>query len=151
MFDEAKDERMVRIMANAGLYGFFTYFFLGLLLMALSNSVTHPLLEDVDFILVVPWLLSITVFLLVLLLNGYFRTIREEATRTMEATKDARIEVIVSTIFFFVLIFLMQHFNIFDNDTETVASDVFASASIALLWGVATWLLQARRGRNREE
>jgi cation transport ATPase len=151
VFDENKDERLRRIAIEAGAWAFAVWFFLALLLTALTMFGKYEFLLDADILLTGPWAASTLVFIIVLGVQGYFRTLREERNRTHEERRSALVTLLSTGVLIAAMTFAGRHFNVFDDHSASITSDAATALLQALGVVVILWLMEYRRGRTRHE
>jgi membrane protein CcdC involved in cytochrome C biogenesis len=151
MFDVRSDERLNAIQHRAGFIAFWSYCGMTLILAILLKSIDDEALHDPYFVLAVPWLISMTLYVLLHFGKGFFRTIRDEANKTPKQTRETRLRLLLGTVLFAPTMFLIKHFNIFDDDAATIGSDLLESCVIAVIFGLTLWFTQARKVRGLDE
>ncbi len=151
MFDVRSDERLNAIQTRAGFIAFCSYWCVTLILLILMVSIDDGLLHDPYFVLAVPFITSMWVFVAMFIGKGFFRTIREEANRSPKQARETRLRLLLGTVLFAVTMFLMKRFDIFDHDVATVGTDLLTSCGIAAVFGVYLWFTQVRKVRGQDE
>ncbi|MBE0558287.1 MAG: hypothetical protein IH628_13730 [Proteobacteria bacterium] len=151
MFDVRSDERLNAIQHRAGFIAFWYYWGISLTLLALMVNIEGGPLHDPFFVLGLPWLTSMLVYVVLHFGKGFFRTIRDEANKSPKQTRETRLRLLLGTVLFAATMFLIKHFNIFDDDAATLGSDILESCFLSVLFGLSLWFFQARKVRDREE
>ena len=150
MFKPEKDERLSRIEHEAMSAAFITYFF-GIMGLMITKSFVHAeVLSDPDFLLVVPWLLTILVFVGVMIAKGYYSAVREENTRTAESLRGTRATLITQVVWYAVAMFAINRLNLFSDETASISEDLMDASIFALMMGVATWFFTGRKTRQKK-
>jgi DMSO reductase anchor subunit len=151
MFDVKSDERMNAIQTRAGFIALLCYWgavwTLGTLMLNIEGGVLH----DPHFVLAIPFVISMFVFMALHIGKDFFRTIREEAHKSPKQTRETRLRLLLGIVLFAVTMFLMRRFNIFDDDAATIGSDLLATCFITAGFGGTMWFFQARKMRGRGE
>ena len=151
MFDEMKDERLRRITCEAGARAFAVWFFMALILTAMTMSGKFDFLHHTDILLTAPWAVSTLVFMGVLVLQGYFRTLREERNRTQASRRGASAELLATGAIIAVTTFALRHFNVVDDRSASITRDIASALLLAAVVVGILWVLEYRRGRTRHE
>ncbi|MCZ7556377.1 MAG: hypothetical protein M5R41_08250 [Bacteroidia bacterium] len=151
MFDVRRDERLNAVQHRAGFIAFWSYWGMSLILLILLKSFDDEALHDPYFVLAVPWLGSMMLYVFLHFGKGFFRTIRDEANKSPKQTRETRVRLLLGTVLFAVTMFLIKRFNIFDDEAATIGSDLLESCVIAVIFGLTLWFTQARKLREREE
>jgi hypothetical protein len=151
MFDVRRDERLNAIQHRAGFIAFWYYWGISLTLLALMVNIEGGPLHDPFFVLALPWLTSMMVYVVLHFRKGFFRTIRDEANKSPKQTRETRARLLLGTVLFAVTMFLIKRFNIFDDEAATIGSDLLESCVLAVIFGLTLWFTQARRVRGLDE
>jgi len=151
MFDPSKDERLRHLDHEAGLTAFLAYFFLILGILIARGFVNDGVLDDPDFLLVVPWLVTGMVYAGTLMAKGYFSALREENTRSREALVQTRASLLANVFGFALLTFAFNRLNWFSDEVATLSEDLMDAGISGLLFGFAMWFLLGRKTRRRNK
>ena len=143
-------ERMRLIQAQAGLRGFFTIFVFNLALMAarlLFYTDSFP--EVFDGVLLLSTMAGAVVFTISLSRAGFYKTVRDETTRSLPSQRRSRIRLVVASVLFGAMMFISGEY--LETNTENLWIDISASALTAIGWGTFMWYWTARKMKSAEE
>ncbi len=150
-FNPMKDERLRKIFLKAGMIAYFTYLIVAWLHTVLRFSIDSEILNDPNVVFLIPWFTSQSVWMVVMIREGYFRAVRDENTRSSTHAKKARWSVVGGAFFFGAGMFGFSRIAIFGNEPGPIEIDIIGGFVMALFWGIGMWYLHARRMRGTVE
>ncbi len=89
--------------------------------------------------------------MVIMIRDGYFRSVRDENTRSTTLAKKARWKVVAGAIVFGAGMFGFQRLSLFGQQPGPIEVDIIGGLVMALSWGILMWFLQARRTRDAGE
>jgi len=149
-FNPKTDERLRLIQAQAGMRGFITIFVFNLVLMAtrlLFFSENFP--EIFDAVLLLSTMAGAAVFTMSLSKAGFYKTVRDENTRSRSSLRSVRLGIVAGTVLFG--FFWFSIFSFLGTNSANLWTDVLSSALIAIAWGSGMWFWNARKMMSVEE
>jgi hypothetical protein len=150
-FNPMKDERLRQIFLKAGMIAYFTYLIVAWLHTALRFSIDSEILNDPNVVFIFPWFTSQLVWMVIMIREGYFRSVRDENTRSAKLAKKARWSVVGGAMFFGAGMFGFSRIGLFGLELRPIEVDIIGGLLMALSWGGTMWFLHARKTRDAGE
>ena len=151
MFDAANDERVRAASHRAGAIAFYCMWATTFLLMVTSVMTDADPLGDPSFTLIIPWLVGTFTYVIMLWTGRVYSTFRDEATRTPEKLKEARLRLFLGTVLFAGVLFLFKRLDIFDHENATFQQDAADTLIVTIVPSLCMWFLMARKRRSESK